>query len=293
VGEIMVDLVSPHLQVISIPDSVSLHSPPNGITNTLWFQSQPDGPVYFHGYFCGIKGDAGVENLTLAEGTVGVVACARGGEGLKALTIPDSVCYMGMGAFKDCRALTLITLPRQARPFRRCFWDLPGVHFVPSSVPALSGHSQPDGKLTPLKLYQLGRTAPAAAKLIPDGYEAMPPRLRWDNGWVGEYWYALENSSDPDFMLQLRIPSGQLVEQRRFHSHPFRKSTFTTAFLPFLYYNARTYLQACVELINQGGPPHPGQLKEMEDWWRTLVARRLWSWFDREKARKAIQRQKE
>jgi len=114
-------------------------------------------------------------------------------------------------------------------------------------------------------------------------------------GWV-EYIYQYGDTARGELRwgnLTLRIPSGQLVEQRRFHSHPFRNSTFTTAFLPFLYYNARTYLQACVELINQGGPPRPGELEEMEDWWRTLVARRLWSWFDREKARKAIQRQEE
>jgi len=293
VGEIMVDLISPHLQVISIPDSVPLRSPPNGITNTLWFQSQPDGPVYFHGYFCGIHGDTGAEELTLKEGTVGVVEGARGGEGLKVLTIPDSVCYMGMGAFKDCRALALVTLPRQSRPLRRGFWDLPGVRFVPSSVPALPEHVPEDEKeLTPLRLYQLGRTCPAVVKRIPDGYEAMPPKLRWENGWLGEYWYALENSSSPDFMLLLHIPSGQLVEQRRFHAYPFRKSTFTSAFLPLLYYNSRSYLQACVELIRRGKPPEPGELKEMEQWWHTLVARRLWSWFDLEKARKAAQRHK-
>lgn len=293
VGQIAVDLFSPHLQVISIPDSVQLLSPPNGITKTLWFQCQPDGPVYFHGYFCGIKGETGVEDLTLEDGTVGVVECARGGEGLKRLVIPDSVCYMGMGAFGDCRRLELVTLSRQARQLRSSFHLLPGLRFIAQSPSLLPDSNwEEDGELTPLKLYQLGRTSPAAMELIPDGYEAAPPRLRWQNGWLGEYWYALENSSDPDFMLLLRLPSGQRVEQRTVNSYPFRKSTFTSSFLPFLYHNSIPYLQACVDLIRQEGPPTPRQLEAMEDWWRTLVARRFWSWYDRELAGKK-KRQKE
>lgn len=285
VEQIAVDLFSPHLQVISIPNSVQLLTPPNGITRTRWFQDRPDGPVYFHGYFCGIKGETEEEELILADGTTGVVEGARGGENLKRLIFPDSVCYMGMGAFEDCRQLQVVTLPRQARQLRRCFWNLPGLRFIAQPPPALPESIwEEDREFTPLRLYQLGRTSPAAMKLIPDGYEVSPPRLHWKNGWCGEYWYALENSEELAYSLVLRLPSGQQVEQKTFSSYPFRKSTFTSRFLPFAYYSARPYLEACVDLIRQEGPPDPKRLEDMEAWWRTLVARRFWAWFDREKA---------
>lgn len=129
VEQIAVDLFSPHLQVISIPDRVQLLSPPNGIQKTPWFQSQEDGPVYFHRYFCGVKGDLDTDTLVLREDTVGIVEGTRGSEKLKHLVIPPSVCCVGMGAFADSTALELITLPQAARPLLEHLWLLPGVHF--------------------------------------------------------------------------------------------------------------------------------------------------------------------
>lgn len=45
----------PFLKTIQIPDSVTLLAPPNGIQQTLWYQDQPDGDIYFHGHYCGTK----------------------------------------------------------------------------------------------------------------------------------------------------------------------------------------------------------------------------------------------
>lgn len=253
------------LEKVEIPDSVHLAQPPNGIENTAWFQNQPDGDIYFCGYYCGTKGPASKPALRLKEGTIGIISNAYGGIGLESVVLPASICYIGENVFHRNKKLGNVELPAAIWDLKDSFKHLPRCNVV------ISGKYLPVRKtseqITPRALYNLGRTCDAARQVIEAGYEPIAPRLTYDNGWIAHYYYSAEGTSEISFHLALQIPSGQPVEKDRYDS--FIRDThvcWSKNRTPAHYYWSEAYLNCCVELI-QKGVPSKAELNQLEHKW--------------------------
>ena len=56
VSKIYLSAASPFMEIFDTPESAVWDVAPANIQYTAWYANQPDGEVYFNGYFCGIKG---------------------------------------------------------------------------------------------------------------------------------------------------------------------------------------------------------------------------------------------
>lgn len=282
VRQIHADLRGRFLEVIDIPDSVRLVGPPNGIQQTAWFRRQPEGPVYFHGYYCGVKGETEEDTLVIRDGAIGVIELASGGKGLRRLVLPDTIRYIGQGAFMDSQELETVELPEHARQLRDAFYMFPKVRIPPyfRRLPEQGCWDETEqgreGPLSGLDLYQLGRVSVTAQTLIPRGFEPAAPRLRYDGGWMAEFWYCAEDARELAYLLTLRIPSGQPVEMRTLAYVNGRetKSAWCSSYLPPLYYIAEDYLDRCAAAVNAGEPGRE-ELRALEEEWRAVLPDRL------------------
>ena len=97
------------LAQINVPDSVMLIGAPNGIQRSSWFKNQPDGPVYFHNYYCGTKGTPESDTLKLRKGTLGVIKYADEGLCWKRIHLPSSLTSIGYAGFHVHRGFPKVT----------------------------------------------------------------------------------------------------------------------------------------------------------------------------------------
>ena len=81
------------------------------IYNTLWYERQPDGPVYFRDWFCGIKGTFTEDTLTIKEGTKGIICFVPLSGNIKKIILPKSLRKIGRQEFWDCENLEEIAAP--------------------------------------------------------------------------------------------------------------------------------------------------------------------------------------
>lgn len=99
------------LENIDIPKTVQIENPPDGIYHSLWYQRQPDGPVYFWDWFCGIKGTFTEDTLTIKEGTKGIISFVPLSSNIKKIVLPKSLKKIGRQEFWDCENLEEIAAP--------------------------------------------------------------------------------------------------------------------------------------------------------------------------------------
>ena len=79
---------------------------------TGWYNNQSDGILYLDNWCLGYKGDRPTGDLTIVDGTLGIVNNAFGScSELTSITIPNSVTSIGSYAFEGCTGLTSITIP--------------------------------------------------------------------------------------------------------------------------------------------------------------------------------------
>lgn len=243
------------LERIRIPHDTVLSEPPNGILNTAWFQRQ-EGDVYFCGYYCGTRGQPCDPVLRLKEGTIGILAGARGGQGRRKVILPDSLCYIGPNALTDVCG------------FRH--------HQAFDPVPRGTGPVGLSGKdITPENLYHLGRRGFAAKCLVPDGYEPIAPRLTYENGWIAHYYYADEYGSHIQYSLSLHLSTGRpenfekLDNFAHARSMSWRQDRHTAH-----YFWTEDYLTHAAALIRKGVPASR-ELDALEERWHAIIPYRL------------------
>lgn len=111
-----------YLETIDIPETVQIEGAPDEIYNSLWFQKQPDGPVYFHDWFCGIKGTFTEDILTIREGTKGIICFVPLSANIKKIILPKSLKVIGRQEFWDCENLEEIVVPEMEDGIKTYFW---------------------------------------------------------------------------------------------------------------------------------------------------------------------------
>lgn len=103
------------LNSVTIPTSVTdLGS--KIFIGTGWYNSLPDGPVYFNNMLYVFKTSGEEASVDIRQGTVAICGGAfYGCHSLTSVTIPSSVHTIGTRAFYGCRSLTSVTIPSSVR----------------------------------------------------------------------------------------------------------------------------------------------------------------------------------
>lgn len=268
---------SSELKEIHIPDSVRLVRSPDGIRHTAWFKNRHDGPVYFQGYYCGTKGTLESERLTLREGTVGVTRWADEQICWKKIQLPASLTYISSSAFSPYRGLEEVECDGESVQLKAYFRTR-----YPFLINALRQQRRNGGfdrlhePLTGKLLYQLGRSSTAVRQQIPWEWLPTSPRLRYEKGWIGEFWYCAENSRQPGWYAAFHLPSGEPVEVKKLDENaraPF-SSFWTDGYLPPEYLLAEDYLDCCAAAVG-GGEPTEAILEQLNAWWKSLMPRKV------------------
>ena len=93
-----------------IPSSVTSIGP-SAFLETGWYNNQSDGILYLDNWCIGYKGDRPTGDLTIVDGTLGIVNSAfENCSGLTTINIPDTVTKIGGRAFYDCNGLTSVLI---------------------------------------------------------------------------------------------------------------------------------------------------------------------------------------
>jgi len=106
-GECFMECTS--LQTITIPNSVTSIGK-DAFKGTPWYNNQSNGVVYAGKVAYTYKGTMGNDtNLSLASGTVGIADNAfENCTGLKSITFPSSIKYIGQYAFRNCTGIQYV-----------------------------------------------------------------------------------------------------------------------------------------------------------------------------------------
>lgn len=278
VEKLYIDFDLPRLTTIAIPDSVELIVPPNGIRNTQWFRDQPDGPVYFHNYYCGTKGETG-QKLELKAGTAGVVQDADRDVPWKHIALPESCRYLGKDAFEGNLQLEQVDAPGKVAPLRNAFLHFPKLSHCFTDDPPLEKSCYDERPVirTGEDLYNLGRFSPAAQAVVMRGLEPLPPRLLDEDGLMAEFWYCTENAKEVGCRILFRLPEGVPAEIETWQIPRLNQGTWTQAFTPAFFHLGADYLESCIWLMERG-VLWSADLEDLEEEWYGCIpdAFKLW-----------------
>lgn len=263
------------LEIIRIPDSATLVRVPDDIQSSAWFRKQPDGPVYFHNYYCGTKGIPETDTLTLQTGTIGVIKWADDGRAWKHIQLPSTLTYIGSFGLKNDRHLKQVDFAEGTDAFKTFFSRLyPSRINARRELPVENCFDREqeavatNGKF----LYDLGRNSTAVKAMIPWEWLPSAPRLRYRDGWIAEYWYSADNCCEPGYYAALRVPSGLPVALKQLdkNAHAAFWGFWTDAYLPPEYLMAEDYLGCCAQAVQEGAPEEE-TLAQLNGWWEKLV----------------------
>lgn len=88
----------------------------NAFASTALFDGAKENAVYVGGWFLGVK-NGDMRGMTIADGTVGIAEYALSGCEYfdDRLTLPDSLLYIGTGAFSNCKKLNAVIIGKRVR----------------------------------------------------------------------------------------------------------------------------------------------------------------------------------
>ncbi len=86
------------LQSPNLPSTITAIGA-DAFTNTAYYDAQPEGMVYVGNVLYSYKGEMADSAIVVREGTVAIAASAFRDRGITAVTIPESVTAIGLGAF--------------------------------------------------------------------------------------------------------------------------------------------------------------------------------------------------
>lgn len=269
----------PELAFIDIPSSVRLVRAPDGIRYSAWFKNQPDGLVFFQNYYCGTKGVPEEDALILPEGTLGVIQWADDRQTWRKISIPSTLTHIGSWGFNAGRHLQEVVIPEGSEQLKGYFtYQYPFyVNWIRKQRKENSVERLPDGiQLDGKTLYELGRNSRAVREKMPWEWLPTAPRLRYENGWIAEFWYCTEIARQVGYYAAFRLPSGEPVEVQKLdeNAHAAFVGFWTDTYLPPQYLKTEDYLECCAAAI-RGGEPTAEILEQLTAWWESLMPQQL------------------
>jgi hypothetical protein len=128
------------LVTINVSENVPYAFHQNALMSSKWLTNQPNGNVYLGKNYIQYKGTMPANtDLTLESGTLSIAGYAFSSKTrLKSITIPNTVQYIGPGAFSGCTGLTSIDIPES---LNKDFYSVPTSQGYRTSSGSSSGES--------------------------------------------------------------------------------------------------------------------------------------------------------
>ena len=259
----------PYLENIQLPESLQLVCSPDGIRSTRWFWDQPDGQVYFQGYYCGTKGNLNEKELVIREGTIGICESADSDRKWERITFPASLTYIARGAFQHSDSPEQVVFPEGTEELKCYFSSLyPGSWN--NRLRQWRGDHWDEEQFA--ELYHLGQYHPAIRAILPGQWMATAPRLSYRDGqWQAEYWYYTADNRTAGYYAAISVHSETLtcLRQLNRNTHPSFGPCWTSSYLSPYYLCAEDYLEYAAKVVSEGEPSLE-TLVLLERWWNQL-----------------------
>lgn len=112
--------------------------------------------------------------------------------------------------------------------------------------------------MTGKEIHRLGTCSDAARACIPMHLQQTAPRLVWNEGWAAQFWYYEVDGEDltvrePQFFLELELPSGHPIQMKRLTVHPASLGEGKDILEPSFHLFLEDYLDRCTGLL-EGAP---------------------------------------
>lgn len=264
------------LTTITLPPSLKLMTPPDGIRRSPWYQNQ-SGCVYLQNWYCGFSGSGHPDTLTVQDGTYGILAGADARAPWRVIDLPESLCYLGEDAFRHCSPARFY-IPDSCAQWNDRIIPRPLVSVLPPT-PMPSGEPPKEPVLNcPRDLYELGRSD-LVRGFVPAGFEPLAPRLSYHEhqGWLAEYWYCTEDAKTVGYYVKLRLCDGRPLMMHAFEHFYFGTALWTEDYVPPFYRFSEEYLSDCLRLMS-GDAPTKDQLSDLKDLWHRSNPNAFNSW---------------
>lgn len=136
--------------------------------------------------------------------------------------------------------------------------------------------------MTGTQLMQLGKSSPAARSCIPLNMDVTAPRLRYDNGWVAEFWYYASDYRNqsvgiPQFYLALELPAAHPVRFTRISRTACCLGQAPELARQEFYTAMQAYLERAAQAVKQGLPDQK-LLDSLEEEWLRIQPAPLNRW---------------
>lgn len=263
------------LERISLPPSLVLTRQPEDIRRTAWFASQPEGPVYFQGWYLGTKGCPDIPVLTLREGTAGVIRYADTFT-WRRIRLPASLGYIGQFAFPVSRIPPLVEYAPGTEGLADAFDTLSRILWSASAdteaLPPPQGI--PLREVTGEMLYALGRRHASLRPDVNRKWIPLVPRFRYHEGsWTADFLYCTEDLDRIGFMASVDVATGRLLDSRRLYNYTpvWSSGVWTESYITPFYLLGEAYLRFCAGVIRTGAAPSETQVKQLQDWWDKIL----------------------
>lgn len=257
----------PELEKIVLPASTALIRQPDLIHFSKWYKNQPVGPVYLANWYLGYKGSLPWDRtLSIRPGTLGIISDCDRGAGWKRIILPDSMTYIGDGAF----SVPYRTVDVVSRSKVLAAVSDPFLYGSPDDMEEqkVASFCCEDGK----SLYDLCMKCPELCTYMKAGQFPLPPRLRrMHNKWGAEYLLTCSTRAvyqPVTHCAAFELEGGKLLNPPARDKYYLRQlGCWTKDYLPPSYLRSVEYLDYCAHLIQTKSAPEEQDLQLLDKWW--------------------------